>query len=191
MEYVFGSTFICSDADTAKRVTFEPSVRTKSVTLEGDVYDPSGVLSGGSSPNTSGVLVTMGKLNELNRQINEESAKLDELRELMAREKKKLDMARKTKQELELKRHEIGLTEEQINSNSSSSIIHAIEEMKENVTQLKQDIVDSKKKQDEASKEVKRIEKDMKDLQNNKSGKLAELQVYIVCYHAREITNLV
>ena len=123
MEYVFGSTLICEDADTAKRVTFDPAVRMKSVTLEGDVYDPSGTLSGGSSPNSSGVLVTLQKLNELSKEMNLRESELNELRASMAKEKKKLDSVRKTKQELDLKSHEIKLTEEQIGGNSSSSVI--------------------------------------------------------------------
>ena len=49
--------------------------------------------------------------------------------------------------------------------------------MKANVLQLKKDITDAKARQDEASKDVKRIERDMKDFDNNKDSKLAELQV--------------
>ncbi|KAI9792223.1 MAG: Structural maintenance of chromosomes protein 2 [Candelina submexicana] len=176
MDYVFGSTLICDDAETAKRVTFDPAVRLKSVTLEGDVYDPSGTLSGGSSPNSSGVLVTLQKLNELTRQLTAQESALSDLQATMAREKKKLDTARKTKQELDLKTHEIKLTEEQIGGNSSSSIIQAVEEMKSNIAQLKQAITDAKSRQDEASKDLKRIERDMKDFDNNKDGKLAEIQ---------------
>ena len=122
MEYVFGSTLVCEDAETAKRVTFDPAVRMKSVTLEGDIYDPSGTLSGGSSPSSSGVLVTLQKLNVLNKALAASEAALQELQSLMAREKKKMDSARKTKQELDLKGHEIKLTEEQIGGNSSSSV---------------------------------------------------------------------
>jgi structural maintenance of chromosome 2 len=122
MEYVFGSTLICEDAETAKRVTFDPAVRMKSVTLEGDVYDPSGTLSGGSSPNSSGVLVTLQKLNLINRDLKAKERALQELRSVMASEKKKLDSARQTKQELDLKSHEIKLTEEQIEGNASSSV---------------------------------------------------------------------
>lgn len=122
MEYVFGNTLICRDADTAKRVTFDPSVRMKSVTLDGDVYDPSGTLSGGSSPNSSGVLVILQKLNEVNRELKTKERLLATLQETMKREKKRLDTARAIKQELDLKTHEIRLTEEQINSNSSSSV---------------------------------------------------------------------
>lgn len=125
MEFVFGSTLICADAETAKRVTFDPNVRMKSVTVEGDVYDPSGTLSGGSAPNSNGVLVTLQQLNELNRQIDSETGQLTKLQQYMAREKKKLDMTKKLKQELNLKNHEIGLTEEQINSNSSSDVCYS------------------------------------------------------------------
>lgn len=122
MEYVFGSTLVCYDAETAKRVTFDPSVRMKSVTLEGDVYDPSGTLSGGSSPNSSGVLVTLQKLNAITTELTSREDELAALQASMAKEKKKLDSARKTKQELDLKSHEIKLTEEQINGNSASSV---------------------------------------------------------------------
>ena len=122
MEYVFGSTLVCEDAETAKRVTFDPAVRMKSVTLEGDVYDPSGTLSGGSSSNSSGVLVTLGKLNEITKELHALESELSDLQSLMAKEKKKMDSARKVKQELDLKSHEIKLTEEQIGGNSSSSV---------------------------------------------------------------------
>ncbi|OJJ46740.1 hypothetical protein ASPZODRAFT_2013116 [Penicilliopsis zonata CBS 506.65] len=176
MEYVFGNTLICQDADTAKKVTFDPSVRMKSVTLEGDVYDPSGTLSGGSSPNSSGVLVTLQKLHEINKELRGKERQLSSLEETMRKERKKLDAVRAVKQELDLKTHEIKLTEEQINSNSSSSIIHAVEEMKANIEQLKADIVDAKTRQSEASKDIKRIEKDMSEFNNNKDSKLAELQ---------------
>jgi len=122
MNYVFGNTLICEDADTAKKVTFDPSVRMKSVTLDGDVYDPSGTLSGGSSPNSSGVLVTLQKLHEINKELKSKERQLATLEENMKREKKKLDAVRSIKQELDLKSHEIKLTEEQINNNSSSSV---------------------------------------------------------------------
>lgn len=176
MEYVFGNTLVCEDAETAKRVTFDPNVRMRSITLQGDAYDPSGTLSGGSAPNSSGVLVTMQKLNELNRQLREAEASLRELQAKIAREKSKLDQARRIKQELDLKTHEIKLAEEQIGSNSSSSIIQEIETMRETITQLKNNSQEAKKRHAEATADAKRIEKDMKDFDNNKDGKLVELQ---------------
>lgn len=176
MEYVFGNTLVCADSDTAKKVTFDPSVRMRSITLEGDAYDPSGTLSGGSAPNSSGVLVTLQKLNFLTRQLNEAEAALKQLQVRIAKEKSKLDKARQIKQELDLKGHEIKLAEEQISGNSASSIIQEVETMKESIAQLKIDIPEAKKRHAEATADVKRIEKDMSDFDNNKDAKLVELQ---------------
>ncbi|KAH0531881.1 hypothetical protein TsFJ059_000654 [Trichoderma semiorbis] len=176
MEYVFGNTLICADAETAKRVTFDPNVRMRSITLEGDSYDPSGTLSGGSSPNSSGVLVTLQKLNTLTRQLNETETSLKDIQIRIAREKSKLDQARRIQQDLDLKKHEIKLAEDQISGNSSSSIIQEVENMKATIAELQKSISDAKSQQAEANADIKRIEKDMKDFDNNKDAKLVELQ---------------
>lgn len=48
--------------------------------------------------------------------------------------------------------------------------------MKANIEQLKKDIIDARARQTEASKDIKRIEKDMSEFSDNKDSKLAELQ---------------
>ncbi|KAG5808930.1 hypothetical protein H9Q74_013083 [Fusarium xylarioides] len=176
MEYVFGNTLICADADTAKRVTFDPNVRMRSITLEGDAYDPSGTLSGGSSPNSSGVLVLLQKLNGLTRQLSEAEGALKELQARITKEKTKLDQARRIKQDLDLKSHEIKLAEEQISGNSSSSIIQEVANMKSTIQELKESISEAKTRQAKATADIKTIEKDMNDFDNNKDAKLVELQ---------------
>jgi len=49
MEYVFGNSFVCKDMDAAKRVTFDERINKKSVTLDGDSFDPAGTLTGGNT----------------------------------------------------------------------------------------------------------------------------------------------
>ena len=122
MEYVFGSTLVCADPETAKKVTFDPAIRMKSVTLEGDVYDPAGTLSGGSAPQSSGVLLTLQRLNEVSADLAAQLKALASLQAVIAREQKTVDAAKKIQQALDLKLHEISLTEEQIKSNSASSV---------------------------------------------------------------------
>lgn len=176
MQYVFGNTLICDDAETAKSVTFNPNVRMRSITLQGDSYDPSGTLSGGSAPNSSGVLVTLQKLNEITRQLREAETSLRDLQAKIAGERSKLDQARRIKQDFDLKTHEIKLAEEQIGGNSSSSILQEVEKMKEQISQLKTSSQAAKQRYAEATANAKQIEKDMKDFDNNKDGKLVELQ---------------
>ncbi|RKF77430.1 Structural maintenance of chromosomes protein 2 [Golovinomyces cichoracearum] len=181
MDYVFGNTLVCADADTAKKVTFDPNIRMKSVTLEGDSYDPSGTLSGGSSASSSGVLVTLQKLNELNKILREKEDSLRDLQAMTASKKQKLDQIRRIKQNLDLKTHEIKLYEERISNNSSSSIIQEVENMKLNVSQLGNDMNEVKKRQDQAQIDIKKIEKEMIDFNCNKDGKLVELKTSLDC----------
>jgi len=51
LRYVFSDAFVCDDAETAKKVAFDPRVRMRCVTLEGDCYNPSGILKGGAEAN--------------------------------------------------------------------------------------------------------------------------------------------
>ncbi len=51
LKYVFSDAFVCEDAETAKKVAFDPRVRMRCVTLEGDTYNPSGILKGGEDLN--------------------------------------------------------------------------------------------------------------------------------------------
>ena len=56
MEFVFGNSFVCTDMDAAKRVTFDERINKKSVTLDGDSFDPAGTLTGGNTSVSSSAL---------------------------------------------------------------------------------------------------------------------------------------
>ncbi|KAL7670088.1 hypothetical protein ACOME3_005026 [Neoechinorhynchus agilis] len=48
MEWVFGSSFVCSDLATANKIAFDRRIGSFAVTLDGDEANPAGILSGGS-----------------------------------------------------------------------------------------------------------------------------------------------
>ncbi|KAF3930799.1 hypothetical protein ABW20_dc0106524 [Dactylellina cionopaga] len=176
MEYVFGSALVCANAETAQTVTFDPSVRLMSVTLDGDVYDPMGTLSGGSAPTSSGVLITLQELNVMTGRLESKTGHLNSIQAKLETERKRLDAAKDLKQNLDLKIHEIKITEEQIDNNSSSNIIKAVQEMRSTIVALQEDIQTCKQSQADATNDITRIEQDMHDFTKNKHGKLAELQ---------------
>lgn len=47
MESVFGSTLVCRDLKIAKVLAYRDGVRARCVTMEGDIVEPSGTMSGG------------------------------------------------------------------------------------------------------------------------------------------------
>lgn len=51
----------------------------KSVTLEGDSFDPAGTLSGGSRPQSSSLLTALSQFSQVDKQISEQKERLDEL----------------------------------------------------------------------------------------------------------------
>jgi structural maintenance of chromosome 2 len=122
MEWVFGNTLICKDAEAAKRVTFDKNVRMKSVTIDGDVYDPFGTLSGGSKPNSAGILVRVQELNQVRQQIRRHKETLAKVDQELTNSQRVISDYKRRKQMLDLKSHEIHLLEERLRQSTHSQV---------------------------------------------------------------------
>lgn len=179
MEYVFGNTLICADADTAKKVTFDASVRMKSVTLEGDVYDPAGTLSGGSKPNSAGLLLKMQELGSVERELLRARNLLEQCEAQRRAAKDQIASFAKSKRELDLKRHQVSLLESQVEGSNATRIISEVEACKKSIEEVKQSIEEAKEKQKEAAEESSRLVKEMEEFNANKDEKLNQLKAEI------------
>lgn len=120
MIYVFGGTFICEDAEAAKRITFHDSIRTRSVTLDGDVYDPQGSLSGGSAPSGNRTLIEVQELLEVETRLKAARRELEIVEKEEAVNAKVRDEWRLLGRDLEIKEHELRLLEEQVGGSNAS-----------------------------------------------------------------------
>jgi structural maintenance of chromosome 2 len=134
MAFVFGDTLVCDDAETAKLVTFSPQVGgVRSVTLDGDVYDPSGTLSGGSAPSSSGTLVKVQELLEAERKLGEAKGRLQVLEREEEKGREGREKWKKLARELEIKEHEMRLLEEQVGGSNATrvSFVFVLEKRRE------------------------------------------------------------
>lgn len=130
MSFVFGGTFICEDAQTAKMITFSADVGVKSVTLDGDVYDPSGTLSGGSAPNGSGILIKVQELLEAEFNLQDARSKLSHLEQEEERTRNVRDKWRSMSRELSVKEHELKLLQEQVSGSNASRVSNHLSSFK-------------------------------------------------------------
>ena len=81
VEYLLARTLIVDNMDNAIRVMKQASYSFRIVTLDGDVLNPGGVITGGSlKKNQGGLLSRERVLAELNEQENKLSAKADNIR---------------------------------------------------------------------------------------------------------------
>merc|ERR1719382_1197864 len=69
MKYVFGGYLVCDTPETAKQVTFHPNVRVRTVTKDGDLYDPAGTITGGSAPKGGNLLMRLSEAFELEKNV--------------------------------------------------------------------------------------------------------------------------
>ncbi|VDO10287.1 unnamed protein product [Rodentolepis nana] len=58
MEFVFGGLLVCPTLDHARKVTFHPGIERRTITYDGDMFDPQGTLSGGSRGGPQSNLLT-------------------------------------------------------------------------------------------------------------------------------------
>ncbi|KAG0322604.1 Structural maintenance of chromosomes protein 2 [Linnemannia gamsii] len=175
MAYIFGNTLICADAATAKKVTFNQDVRMKSVTLEGDVYDPSGTLQGGSKASGDGILINLQEMHGLKAQLVEHRQRLQGLDQDLASLSKEGKAYGDAKQKLELKIHELRLCEQQLSASEHAQLLEKVEQLEKDLETTKAAIVEGNIRKKDAVQRCQEIEKEMNDFKNNKDGKLQEL----------------
>ncbi|KAF9977056.1 Structural maintenance of chromosomes protein 2 [Actinomortierella ambigua] len=175
MAYIFGNTLICEDAETAKRVTFNRDVRMKSVTLEGDVYDPSGTLQGGSRNAGDGILVKLQELRTLKSRLQTHRDTVKRIEQQLAKLAEEGRDYAELKHQLGLKQHELRLCEQQLSKSEHSQLLEQATKLEEEIQSLHKVIEDATRKHKEATAQSREIEKEMNDFKNNKDGKLQEL----------------
>ena len=176
MAYVFGEALICTDAETAQKVTFHQNVRTRSVTLKGDVYDPSGVLSGGSAPSGSGILVRAQALKDADQKLKYAQNELKNIKDQILNLNEQQSKYNKLKREHDLKAHEVEILENQFNGSSTTRLQNDLKELKNSLDETNKAAKAAKEKEGQARKDVKKLEREMEEFKNDRGGKLDELK---------------
>ncbi|ROT64973.1 putative structural maintenance of chromosomes protein 2 isoform X2 [Penaeus vannamei] len=173
MEWVFGTSFICRDMDVAKRVTFDKNIMKKSVTLEGDVFDPAGTLTGGARRQGGSVLAQLDAIREYQDALNEKIQQLQQVEQQLQHLQRNADKYQSVKQQYMLRSHELELCQQRIQQSShyqQQEEVNALEEvMKECMATLER----CRQVDVESEGKVKEIEDKIK---NSKALKEKELK---------------
>ena len=74
IEHVFGSTLVVDGMQAANSIC--DGTKTRTVTLDGDVYEPSGLISGGSKDNLGSTLSKISQLTSASRELKEKRQRL-------------------------------------------------------------------------------------------------------------------
>lgn len=176
MEFIFGSSLICKDAETAKKVTFHPQIRTRSITLQGDVYDPEGTLSGGSRNNNSSLLIDVQKYNTILQGIQEVESKLKSNTEDLEQQENKLQKSRSFQNDFNLATHKLSLAQRNLENNQAAHIIRQNESLVKEIDECQSEVVFKRSSIVDCENEVQRIQTDIQEFSKDKGSKLKQLK---------------
>ncbi|KAG2527360.1 hypothetical protein JM16_003481 [Phytophthora kernoviae] len=177
MEYAFGSSIICETSELAKNVTFHRDIKVRTVTLDGDSFDPAGTLQGGSAP-SSGTPVLLKlhhlinrtrELSDMKREYQDASRALDDM-------KQDSDHFRQLKHQIELKEHELRLLDERIADSAFAQLERDVAASEEQYAQEKEMLVAKKAAVTQLTDEVKSLSADIANLKESRQSKIGVLE---------------
>jgi structural maintenance of chromosome 2 len=177
IHFVFGTLFVCEDLNTAQRVTFHPNVLTRSVTLDGDLCDPQGTLTGGSLKGQAlenPILLRIHEWRTMKEQLTQHQHTLDEIvTQLTSLQNIKSEHIELT-QQLELKTHSLELLQKRIAQTAHFQLVQKIQTLEAQLQADTQLVTESAQKQNELQRECDELEQQLKSFNKEQELKRTE-----------------
>lgn len=174
MEYAFGNTFICANMEVAKKVTFANNIRKRSVTLEGEVFDPSGTLSGGSMGNKGKLLAELSPVAKMKTTIALKQNQLTEIQTKIRQLQKVKERYDYLCEQCELKENEARLLKSKIEHSNHHKQLEELQKLQESLAEQKALLAECGVKQKKAEKLIKELE--AKTSKSTREAKIKEAE---------------
>jgi len=176
MKFVFGGHLVCDTPETAKQVTFHPNVMVRSVTKDGDVYDPAGTLTGGSAPKGGGLLLKLQELSQLEQDVQaqqidcaQKQAELDGLKSAATHHMV-------AQQDLQCKEHEASLIQERIAHSEFHTSERVLKEIRDEVASLEAELKAMPDARKRLQNQMRQMEKDIRNLEYNREDRIRQFE---------------
>ena len=176
LAYVFGNTLVCRDAATAQRVTFDAAVRLKSVTLQGDVYDPAGTLSGGGASHAPSVLLRLHELAQVAAARSACEAALRASDAAWEASAAAAAEAQRLADAAELAAHRAALLQAQMDGGRAASLAADVDAARAAMAELDCAIAGAEERALRAAADVDRAAADAAELGANRDGKVEQVR---------------
>jgi len=170
MSYIFGQSFVVSNAALASKITFHPEVRSKCITLDGDVYDPNGSMEGGSMPSGPTILMQLQQMAEKQEKIQSIQAELKSLNkkaELMQSNESK---AIQTQKKLDVLQIELQSLQERQVQSELFALSSAVEATRVEIASLKELVSSASERRASLQKRIRDVENLMKNFEKERAN---------------------
>ncbi|XP_010003765.1 PREDICTED: structural maintenance of chromosomes protein 2 [Chaetura pelagica] len=163
MEYVFGTTLICNNMDNAKKVTFDKRIMTRSVTVDGDVFDPQGTLHGGACSQAAPILSKLQEIKDIEVQLKTKESELETVEKELATLKSVAEKYQQLKQQWEMKSEEVELLQTKLHQSAYHKQEEELLALKKTIAECEETLKRSEESQKKAEDKYKVLEHKMKN----------------------------
>jgi len=137
IEYVFGSTLVVDTMDAANRIC--DATKTRTVTLDGDIYDPSGTISGGSKNNLGTTLARLTELATASTNVKEMKIRLQQINSQLNSMKAESRMFESLSQKVELATAELESVEKHLSQTTYGMLFENFSAMQTEIEEAKEE----------------------------------------------------
>ena len=176
MNYVFGRAFVCKDASTARAVAFDKNVLTNCVTVEGDLLNPSGLLTGGSRNNSHSVLAKLHALHEAEKALGELKIVAREASDAAKTAAREAKASEGLEAAVDAAEHALGLVKAKIEGSESHALASAVEALEKDLMDAKAAGEAAKEAKAAATDRASALEKEIASFAKERDARLKEAE---------------
>ncbi|XP_074425218.1 structural maintenance of chromosomes protein 2 isoform X1 [Larus michahellis] len=176
MDYVFGTTLVCNNMDKAKKVTFDKRIMTRSVTLDGDTFDPQGTLHGGASSQAAPILSKLQEMKVVEVELKTKESELESVEKELASLKNVAEKYRQLKQQWEMKSEEAELLQTKLHQSAYHKQEEELLALKKTIAECEETLKKTEESQKKAEDKYKLLESKMKNAEAEREKELKNAQ---------------
>ncbi|GMH08779.1 hypothetical protein Nepgr_010619 [Nepenthes gracilis] len=183
MEYVFGSTFVCKSREAAVKVAFNKdrdfNVKEPCVTLEGDIFQPSGLLTGGSRRGGGELLRQLCARADAESNLSIHQKKLSEIENEIAHLRPLQKKFQELNDQLKLKEYELELFLGRAEQNEHRKLGESVKKIEQDLTDARFVLKEKELLYKNCIEKVSSLEKSIKEYQCSRDDRLKDLEKQI------------
>lgn len=176
IEYVFGNVIVCDTAAVAQSITFNKTIAAKTVTLDGDVYEAGGTMSGGSKNNMGQLLSSLTELATASDAVAKLKIELKSLEATLLKLENASSGVKEMESAVELKTEALKMLKDKLSATTYAQTVEKIKALEGELTNYQEELVLLQGKIKEAQEKLKTLRSSEKDVKKARETAMKEME---------------
>ena len=177
VEYVFGSSIVVDGMKAANQIC--DATKTRTVTLEGDVYDPSGTISGGSASQLGTTLSRLSELAEAMKTLQVQKPELDNISKQYSAMKVASQSYDKLNAKLEVAQAELDAAEKHLSQTNFGMLVEKRDSITAAIDTAELEVINMSKEKDDKWKLHEDLKGQAAELTKQRETRLVDIETAV------------